>query len=1117
MNKQKMKHDTRKTLALLLVIILAFFMTYDSKEIRSNSVGKGPCDEVQASEVKALESTLSEILPILPHPNAVIYQAEEASLTGGARVAKDHTGYTDSAFVAGYDNNGTASTKFKVNVPSKGEYYISLRYSAGEVGGWPKDRTVGFSVNEGAAQNITLKGTDSTWNTWVESIQKVSLNAGINTIEYKCITSSDNSDCINLDKLSVWAYHANPTIDSVTFSATVYTIGEGGREQTQIYAVNSNGIQSKNTASTEYTSADKSIATIDKSGLITGVSKGTTTITAVCSGYKAVAKITVVANPTVTVDFGAVQRPVDHSMFGYILTPNYDVPDSRMTLLGPILNRETIPAQNFQAVSDLSGGYYVYEGSILQRCLEAYNRAKSNNLKWYMLMGMNPSWATASGAPMDTTKNIPLKNKTQITRFKQYIKDVLQYMKDNGAKPDFADLTNEYWTGTEETYKAVWEAVREVYPDDIPAVGPGAVGFSGIPDFYHSYASKNKITVEGPSWHAFWTSDTYVPLSQIKDWSQTVADYQKKYPETNGQYIIWEENNAGSKDPTDWTRSMANVIRTGVTQNIKGCLEANNWNGMSDLLTTNVNEQNPAARRAIWWVYYMYGQMSGQYVDVSTDGKEDFTAAACTDNNESKVIIAKNDSSGPVNLKLNNLPYKGKDVTVDLYKITSSENCGLQYQYSITPDKAVSDSMKLSIEKVAANESWMAVIKLKASAPSFFYPMTPDDGEAITSTPILTWSKSQGALSYTVAISKNKDLSDPIITKSDITGTNYRVDKELIIGQKYYWSVTAKNQYGNTAVSYDTKYSFIVGSSDKVPGQFGPYLPSVNAINEAVNPELTWSPAFNAKSYRVVVSKKEDLSNPEVNMAGITTVRSTGQFGPNSQAYYRIQKSLEENTTYYWTVYAVNENGERPMNGPIHSFTTKAKGDAPTSFQLLSPKNGAKDVSARTILSWKASANTFFYQLEVSKNADMSKPIIVRDRMIYNKYTVEQNILEPNTTYYWRVTAYTKNLSYSKTASNKICSFKTEAVPCSPLLYAQKGVNSKVTLWFDSSKYATSYQILYGTKPGVYTNTITDVKESPYEVKGLTNGVKYYFAVVAVNNKGKSSIWNERTATPAGK
>lgn len=88
---------------------------------------------------------------------------------------------------------------------------------------------------------------------------------------------------------------------------------------------------------------------------------------------------------------------------------------------------------------------------------------------------------------------------------------------------------------------------------------------------------------------------------------------------------------------------MSNVIRTGVDRNIKGCMEAGNANGMSDIITTNVTEANPAVRRTIWWVYYMFGQMSGDYVDIETTGDESFTGAVAVDKEEKeiKAVIAK--------------------------------------------------------------------------------------------------------------------------------------------------------------------------------------------------------------------------------------------------------------------------------------------------------------------------------------------------------------------------------------------------------------------------------------------------------------------------------------------
>ena len=824
--------------------------------------------------------------------------------------------------------------------------------------------------------------------------------------------------------------------------------------------------------------------------------------------------------PAITADCSDIQREVDPCMFGYILTPNYDVPDSRLTLLGSLLNRETLPVQNFQAIGDLDGSYYTYEGSVKERHLEAFRRAKSCGFQWYMLMGMNPSWATASGSPMDTSKNEPLKTKEQLANFKQYIKDVLQFMKDNGAKPDYADLTNEYWTGTEETYRVVWEALREVYPDDIPAVGPGGVGFDGIPDFYIPYASDNDITVEGPSWHAFWKDDKFATFPQLTKWADTIRSLQEQYPKANGKYIIWEENNAGSTNPTDWARSMSNVIRTGVDKNIKGCMESKNWNGMSDLMTTNVKQQNPAARRPIWWVYYMFSQMSGDYVQVSTTGDTNFTGAVSVDRGEktAKIIVANDKTEGDVSVSLTNVPFELNNVSIDLYRITDVENDGLQFEKSIQPLSIEGQDLSFSIPEAAADQTYFAIVKTDEAKPGFFAQMTPDDGEVVTDLPVFSWSDSAGAGTYTLTISQNKDLSSPVVVKEGLTETAYTLPEPLEKGTVYYWGVTATNKNGSVPVSHNAVYSFLTGDSEHVPGQFGPYMPSVGAKNEDLKPELKWSTAYKGKSYHVIVSQNEDLSDPVVDKRGITTVRSTGQFGDASQGYYKIREGLEPKTTYYWMVYAENAEGERPMNGVLHYFTTKGEGTSPEGFQLTYPEDGMSDVSGRTELTWEESANAFFYQLEISDQEDMSNIILQRDYMIYNKYTVEQNALEPGKTYYWRVTAYTKDRRKFTECADEVRSFTVEKTPNSPLLYAEQPGEEEgtVTLWFRPSNMADSYSVYYGKQEGIYTRKISGITDKTYTISGLKGGQTYYFTVKAVNSAGESSIWNVRKAVPKG-
>ncbi|MBW5449257.1 carbohydrate-binding protein [Cohnella sp. CFH 77786] len=1040
--------------------------------------------------------------------HAAVYQAENAALSGTAKVATDHTGYTGTGFAAGFDFSSTAKTTFTVTVGTSGDFFIDLRYSAGKVAGWPDNRTVGLVVNGVSQGSITLAGTN-TWEAWADDVRTVPLNAGTNTIAFTALTANDNSDSINLDKLTLWKDVANPVVYALKFDQSAYTVTESGSVQTTVREVYTDETVVDVTADSTFSSSDPSKATVSAAGFVEGVSPGSATITAHKNGNTATAGITIQPDPTVTVDFAKPMRQVDRSMFGYILTPNYDVPDSRMTLLGPLMNRETIPAQNFQAVGDGNNAQYQVEESVLARSLEAYKRATDNGMKWYFLIGLHPSWT----APNNNPWGGPPANAAW---FKQYTKDVIQFYKDNGAKIDIADLTNENWTGNTETYKNVWNALREVYPEAIPTVGPGGVSFGQYQSakFWLPFASQNNISIEGPSWHDFWESQSYASLEMLKGWNDTVKSWQNQYPETNGKYRIWEENNSSTTDPANWTRDMANVINSGITHNVKGVMQNYNWNGMSDLLQTNKTQQNPGFRTSMWWVHYMFSQLSGEIVSASTDDAATaFTAVASKDRTESKIILVNNGMAGNRNIILKNQPYSGQNVRVDLYQITSSESDGLTYQSSITP--ASTDNIQLSLSNIGANESWLLVLKKTAfGAPSFFHPIAPDDGEVATSTPALTWTAAKDASTYTLKVSVNKDLSNPVIHQTGITGTSYTVGSALTIGQKYYWNVTAVNANGSTPVSNNAVYSFLAGANTNVPAQFGPYLPSTLFSNESTTPKFLWSKAYNATSYRLVLSTNSDLSNPVINQTGITSLVDTPQFGAQTAGTFQPAVPLANDTKYYWMVYAANAAGERPMNGPVQSFTTKPASGSPTSFGLTAPANGAASVSTRAVLSWQQPKNAFFYKLEVSPSADMTSPIIVRDRMIYNKYTFEPNMLNPGTTYYWRVTAYTKDLANSTAASNGIFSFTTEAVPSSPLLYAEKADNGKVKLWFQPSNGATSYKIKYGKAPGVYTHTITGVTGSPYEVTGLTNGTNYYFAVVAVNASGDSSIWNERTATP---
>ncbi|TDW24486.1 carbohydrate binding protein with CBM6 domain [Kribbella kalugense] len=126
-------------------------------------------------------------------------EAEDLSYNG-LSVASDHTGYTGSGFVAGFQNAGNALTAM-TEVTAAGTYQFGIRY-ANSVGGDGQNttRTLSVSVDSGASQTLSLPTTAS-WDTWAVASVPVQLAAGKHTIT--ATRTSNDSGNVNVDSAAV--------------------------------------------------------------------------------------------------------------------------------------------------------------------------------------------------------------------------------------------------------------------------------------------------------------------------------------------------------------------------------------------------------------------------------------------------------------------------------------------------------------------------------------------------------------------------------------------------------------------------------------------------------------------------------------------------------------------------------------------------------------------------------------------------------------------------------------------------------------------------------------------------------------------------------------------------
>ena len=139
------------------------------------------------------------------------YEAENASLSSGAKTNTNHSGYTGAGFVDGIGGNINAQTLFTVSAASAGSYTATLRYSAGS--GTMTD--MGLYVNGTKIKNVTCNGTGN-WDSWGVVTETVTLNSGTNTVAYKAETAALH---LNIDNLLVVAIVPNYTLAASTIGS----------------------------------------------------------------------------------------------------------------------------------------------------------------------------------------------------------------------------------------------------------------------------------------------------------------------------------------------------------------------------------------------------------------------------------------------------------------------------------------------------------------------------------------------------------------------------------------------------------------------------------------------------------------------------------------------------------------------------------------------------------------------------------------------------------------------------------------------------------------------------------------------------------------------------------
>lgn len=217
---------------------------------------------------------------------------------------------------------------------------------------------------------------------------------------------------------------------------------------------------------------------------------------------------------------------------------------------------------------------------------------------------------------------------------------------------------------------------------------------------------------------------------------------------------------------------------------------------------------------------------------------------------------------------------------------------------------------------------------------------SPANGATGVSTvPSLVWIASPGATSYHLQVSTDAGFGALVVDISGITITSYV--PSLSSATLYYWRVLATNSGGSSA--YTTARTFTtVPVTPAVPALL---FPANGAVNQSLNPGLTWNISPGATSYRLQVSISPVFASVVVDVNGI-----------GGTTYY---PSLTASTTYYWRVSASNSGGTSSFSTGL-SFSTGAS----------PPPQPVVNSRARLLMLIDRNGRWFKFNTSITNNAD---------------------------------------------------------------------------------------------------------------------------------------------------
>ena len=278
--------------------------------------------------------------------------------------------------------------------------------------------------------------------------------------------------------------------------------------------------------------------------------------------------------------------------------------------------------------------------------------------------------------------------------------------------------------------------------------------------------------------------------------------------------------------------------------------------------------------------------------------------------------------------------------------------------------------------------------------------LSPENKKANIKIPVnLEWMAHEKVNNYHIQVSTNDKFTKLVLDTNNIQDITKLLVSNFNYFTEYFWRARVEDE-SNTGV-WSEEFSF-----KSTLAKAGLRSPANNSKNLPTDLTFLWFGVNGAKSYHLQISrdnKFEDLFFSQDTLS--TSSISIGELPNKSELFWRVR--------------GVNDDGFGEWSD-VWTFTTS--GNAPS---LISPKNGAENIKIPIVFQWSSFGDALSYNIQISASEDFSTLISDQNNLTLNKFTINDFIVEPSTTYYWKVIA---NMNSGQSNWSQAWSFTTDEV-----------------------------------------------------------------------------------------